>query len=367
MDGGDITTRKPHPVNTDLRTIALLIVALVCSCLSAALADHRPAADKLARLGSQLFMDKRLSADGTVSCTTCHDPYRAFSDGLPVAQGLGGQRGTRNTPSLWNSEALPALFWDGRRTTLEEQALDPLFNAKEHGLRDEAALLLLLRTDKTYVRAFKELFGGCTDCLQPNQVGLALAAFIRTLRSDNSAFDQHWTSQNPRSFSPAANRGLELFVGRAGCSECHVVTAKDRSFTDHQFHSLGIGIDAILPRLAEIAQRAMNLNDRELDQLVTQDPDFASLGRFVVTRDPRDIGKFRTPSLRNVALTAPYMHDGSVATLREAIESEIYYRSLEKGRPLILTPREQSDVEAFLESLTSGNARAYPAGLEASN
>jgi cytochrome c peroxidase len=252
---------------------------------------------------------------------------------------------------------LPSQFWDGRRATLEEQALDPLLNPREHGIVDQAALLSIVRTDDRYRAEFQSAFDIGAEEISAGHIATALAAFEHTLISDSAAFDRYYYQDRKDALSAAAVRGLNLFRGRARCVTCHAMDGPRSQFTDHQFHSLGISLDAVSPRLAEVTQRVAGADASTLDRLTSEDPDVAALGRFVVTKEPRDIGKFRTPSLRNVALTSPYMHDGSVATLEAALDSEIYYRSLEANRPLILTPAEKSDLIAFMNALTSSNAR----------
>lgn len=317
-----------------------------------------------ATLGKLLFADKRLSADGKVSCATCHVPAKALSDGLPVAVGVHGQRGHRNTPSLWNVASLPSQFWDGRRTTLEKQALDPLLNPREHGMQREDAIVSIIRSDAQYRAAFASAFGLSPNEINPKHIAIALATFERTLISNDSPFDRFLYKAESAAMSEAAIRGLDLFRGRAECATCHSVGEREASLTDHQFHSLGVSFETIAPRLADITQRVSAVDGRDLDQLIAADANVAALGRFAVTKDPRDIGKFRTPSLRNVALTAPYMHDGSVPTLEAAIDSEVYYRGLERGRPLILTPREKADLVAFLNALTGSGASSTHRGDE---
>lgn len=363
MDRTRIKLRKFNRVNR--RHAARLLILFVVAwapllSIAGSSETSRVRDDAIVALGRQLFGDTRLSSTRAVSCATCHVPAKAFSDGVALAIGVNGERGTRNTPSLWNAVTLPSLFWDGRRKTLEEEALDPLLNPKEHGLADEKSLLAVLRADLAYRSAFRSAFGVSSDDIRPSQVSQALAAFQRTLISNDSALDVHFAAPQRSTLSAAANRGLALFQGRAGCADCHTVADHDRSFTDHRFHGLGISLGNLLPRLAELTQRVVGADARKLDRLITQDSDIAALGRFVLTKDPRDIGKFRTPSLRNVALTAPYMHDGSVATLEDAIDYEIYYRTLERNQPLILTPLEKADLLELLLSLTSSGATAYP-------
>lgn len=306
-------------------------------------------------LGKKLFFDPRLSGDGRVNCASCHQPERAFSDGLAVAKGIGQRLGTRNTPSLLNVAFNQSQFWDGRRPDLESQAIDPLFNPREHGLRDPQALLAILRREPDYAEAFRSAFPASPGSIAIEQVGQAIAAFERTLLAGNSPFDRYFFKGEKAALSPAAARGLALFRQDAQCAACHSIGATHALFADDKFHSLGMGLRRLGPDLARITLRLVNARARgaSVDQTVLTDEEIAALGRFAVTLDPADIGKFRTPSLRNVAQTAPYMHDGSVATLEEAVDLELYYRSTQADRLLILTPLEKADLVEFLKSLTS--------------
>lgn len=304
-------------------------------------------------LGKLLFNDKRLSGDGTISCASCHQPQKAFSDGLSLAKGIGGRAGTRKTPSLLNAAYLSSQFWDGRRASLEEQAKDPFVNPREHGLADLTQVLRIIRADSRYVGDFRRVFDIRADHITLDHVAQAIAAFVRTLLAGDSPFDRYQYEGKKDALTEPARRGLALFLGRAQCATCHVVGNNSALFTDNGFHSLGVGLPKIESRLAIIALRAAQNHSNSVDQAVLGDKDISELGRFMVTFNPADIGRFKTPSLRNVALTAPYMHDGSVPTLQEAVEREIYYRSAEAGRPLILTPLERSDLVEFLKSLTS--------------
>lgn len=303
-------------------------------------------------LGKTLFQDKRLSADGTVSCATCHQPEKAFADGLPLARGLGQGLGTRNTPSLINAAFLTTQFWDGRRDTLEAQVQDPLLNPAEHGLRNAEQLVDIVRRDQKYRSQFRQAFGPDNSITMDN-VARAIAAFERTLIAGDSPFDRHEYGHDPTALSEAAVRGLALFRGRAKCETCHQIGPTRAMLTDNRFHSLGIGFKKIEPRLAKITVTLASAEGQSIDRTILSQADIAELGRFVVTRDPADIGRFKTPSLRNVALTAPYMHDGSVATLEEAVELEVYYRGIAANRPLVLTPQEKADLVEFLKALTS--------------
>lgn len=304
-------------------------------------------------LGSKLFFDKRLSGDGKVSCASCHVPERAFADDRPLAQGISGKIGTRNAPSLRNAAFVDAQFWDGRRVSLEAQMGDPFVNDLEHGLRTHDQLLNLIRIDAEYRKDFRRVFNVDRDQIALDHVSQALASYVRSLPSGNSAFDQFQYGGKTDALPHDARRGFELFRGRARCASCHTIGEHSASFTDGRFHSLGVGLAPIGTSLAQLAIRVTAASKSQLDQLVVRDREIAALGRFVVSNDPNDIGRFKTPSLRNVALTAPYMHDGSVPTLEEVVDQEAYYRGLEAGRPLILTPAEKVDLVAFLRALTS--------------
>ncbi|HEX6899934.1 MAG TPA: cytochrome c peroxidase [Thermoanaerobaculia bacterium] len=314
--------------------------------------DNPQTPEKVA-LGRALFEDKRLSADGQVSCATCHQAERAFTDGRSVAQGVRKQDGTRNAPTLLNSAYLTSMFWDGRRVTLEEQAGDPLVNPVEHGLADHGEVLARVRTDAAHAAGFRKTFGVAPEAIRMEHVAKALAAFQRTLVAGDSPFDRYRYGGDPTALSDAQVRGLGLFEGRARCAACHTIGEESALLTDNAFHTLGIGRTNAQPGLADRATRLALLSASERDRSIISDPEVAALGRFAVTLKPLDIGRFRTPTLRNVALTGPYMHDGSVPTLGEAVERELYYRGLESGRPLILTPLEKADLVAFLEALTS--------------
>jgi cytochrome c peroxidase len=245
------------------------------------------------------------------------------------------------------------LFWDGRRKNLEEQAQDPLMNVVEHGLKSQDALLEQIRGQREYQIAFEQAFGVRANAISMEHVVKAIAAFERTLVAGNSSFDRYYYAGDKAALSPDAIRGLALFLGRAGCAKCHSVGTDSALFTDQAFHSLSVGFKRIEPRLAEIAKVAFAGERLDEGQGAVSAADIAELGRFAVTRKPEDIGKFKTPSLRNVAVTAPYMHDGSVPTLEAAVDLELYYRGIESGRPLILTPLEKGDLVSFLKALTS--------------
>jgi len=314
--------------------------------------------DGLVSLGAKLFYDNRLSADGLHSCSSCHQPDKYFADGLDVSRGVGNKLGTRNAPSLLNVSYNPTQFWDGREDTLEHQALRPLINPREMGQPDHEAVLAVIRRDKDYLADFKRVFNmrSATD-ITIDRVVSALATYQKTLIAGDSPFDRYLYGGEAHAISEGALRGYKLFVGAAACVKCHTIDRGNALFTDNEFHALSVGLNQIAPRLAELTVKlsAEKLRGIPVDDIVLTDDDFAELGRFVVTLQPQDIGTFRTPTLRNVAMTAPYMHDGSVKTLAEAVDLEVFYRSNEQGHPLLLTPPERQDLIMFLESLTSSS------------
>ena len=281
-----------------------------------------PLTEEKVRLGKRLFFDKRLSLDESLSCATCHDSEKGFSNGLAVSEGVSGKTGSRNVPSIVNRLYGSTQFWDGRAETLESQALGPLFNPDEMAM-NEKLLLERLNTDTVYLKLFYQAFGSSEPTVE--RISKALACFERTLLTGETAFDRYEWEGIATALSASAKRGLSLFRGKGRCSTCHIGT----NFTDEQFHNLGAGEGA-----------------------GQMDP-----GRAAVTGDAADLGKFKTPSLRNIEYTAPYMHDGSLASLEDVIE---FYNQggrpnpyLDKEmKPLKLSESEKSDLLAFLKSLT---------------
>ncbi len=292
------------------------------------LADNRPTADKVA-LGRSLFFDPALSADGSVSCATCHRPEHGFAEPKAIAQGIQGRTGRRNTPTVLNTAYINRLLWDGRSATLEEQALGPIRNHAEMGVTDESALIARLTPE--YDKRFRKVMGTAVTL---ESVAMAIASYERTLLSGDSDFDRYESGKKD-AISESAQRGRSLFFGRAGCGDCHIPPL----FTDMEFHNLGV------------AWRGDEHSDR---------------GRFEVTRDKKDLGAFKTPSLRDVSRTPPYMHDGSIATLREVVDFYIQggkaNPSLDhRVKPLELSSAEVDELIAFLKTLDGRSYESQPA------
>ncbi len=300
------------------------------------------------RLGAQLFADPKLSVNGKISCASCHQADKAFSDGLAVALGIEGRKGLRNAPSLLNVGHHHAFFWDGRAPTLERQVLEPLTNPDEHGFARIEDLLNKLRAEPTYRDAFTRAYAQAgAPAIRADTVAAALAAHVRSLVSPESAIDRFVLKGDKNALSADAQAGLALFRGRAQCSACHAL-ADDAGtgrvqLSDQQFHAHGNHVypmqNAVRGRLAAGQTRA--------DMAKANPAEASALGRFMVTGVVEDAGGFKTPSLRNVARTAPYFHDGSAATLEAALNREL----LGKTGEVLLSATERQQLLAFMRAL----------------
>jgi len=302
-------------------------------------------------LGRKLYFDKRLSADDTVACSTCHDPAFAFADNDKVAVGIRKQKGARNSPTVLNAVFNELQFWDGRAPSLEEQAKQPLTNPVEMGMPSHDALVTKLKAVPEYTEAFKEVFGGEITIERTVQ---AIAAYERTLVAGDAPFDR-FVAGDSAALSDSAKRGWNLFQNKGRCISCHAFNSSFPFFTDNKFHNIGVAMNA--KSFEGLARKAATLTGGNLSTL-SHDEAYAELGRFLVTRQPKDIGAFKTPGLRNVALTPPYMHDGSQATLQDVVE---FYNKGGESNPnldggivkLNLTEQEKDDLVEFMKALTS--------------
>lgn len=313
---------------------------------------HAMSADEgLVDLGRALFFDPRLSRDGTVSCASCHEESRGFAEDRARSLGVAGQTGSRNAPSLLAVNAYTSLNWDGRTRTLESQVLQPFVTPVEHGLASLVVLTDILGHDDDTAHRFITVFGADAPAVTPEHVAVALAAYVRSLGMGRTRLERFLFGGETDVLSESAQRGLALFTGAAGCAQCHRIEADAAPLTDNRFHSVGIGLSGSLERLPQTIAALERVPADQIGPHLLADQAMASLGRYVVTRMPQDIGRFRTPSLRAVARTAPYFHDGSVATLGEAMAIEIYYRG-SADRAVALSIEEQRDLLAFLESLS---------------
>lgn len=316
----------------------------------------RPAA---VDLGRTLFFDRRLSANGTLSCAMCHVPEQAFTQNeLRTPVGLEGRSVRRNAPALYNVAYRPLLFHDGRESALEAQIWAPLLADNEMGNADRAAVLERIAGLNDYPRRFAAAY---PDGLGAATLGDALASYQRGLLSADSPFDRWFFGGRRDALEPPAQRGFAVFRD-AGCGSCHRIGERHALFTDHGFHNTGIGHRA---RQAPRQPARLQLAPGVFTELTVaiEVPVPADAGRFEVTGDEADRDRFRTPGLRNVALTGPYMHDGSLPTLAAVID---YYdaggagdpRQDPRVRPLGLSAPDRAALAAFLESLTGSDVAA---------
>jgi cytochrome c peroxidase len=297
-----------------------------------------PSSSKI-HLGKQLYFDVRLSSDNTIACATCHDPARGWSDAGPTSKGIRGQMGGRRAPPVSNAAYSALQFWDGRAPSLEEQAKGPIQNPIEMGNTHEV-MIRTLNIIPGYAEAFMRVYGEGPMTVQ--QVADAIAAFERTVVTTDSRFDRYVRGA-PDALTPLEKQGLEIFNGKGHCTACHW----GPYFSDGRFHNIGV---------------------TEKD---VKNPD---QGRYVVTKDPRDMGAFKTPTVRDAALRPPYLHNGSEPTLESLIE--FYNRGGDNRRnldplivPLGLSQREKNALAAFIRALDSLNPEVAavqpipPAGL----
>jgi len=340
-------------------------------------ADNPQTPEKVA-LGKKLFDDKRFSSTGQVSCATCHDEKKAFTDSpLRTSEGIkkAGKplTGTRNAPTVVNAAYFDVQFWDGRSPSLEDQSQHPFINPVEMGLKDHQPILKIVRSDPEYVKAFQQVFGKKGPQVTMKEVQQAIGAFERTQVSGNSPFDRYFYGGDSKALTEAQKRGFDLYVNKGRCVSCHAIEQTQALFTDNRFHNVGVGINDIqkdVPALAgEFLQAKATL--AEVDVKVLGDKRTSELGRFAISRDFEGLGAFKTPTLRNVAVTGPYMHDGSVKTLKDVVvhynlggvtkEGDPVNDFLSGGiRPLNLTEQEIDDLVSFMEALTSPEYASLP-------
>jgi cytochrome c peroxidase len=272
-------------------------------------------------LGRYLYFDRRLSADESVSCASCHDPKFAFTDGAATSTGIRSQKGNRSAPTILNRAYSLGQFWDGRAATLEDQAKGPMANPIEMGNTHDA-IVTRLKTVAGYRPMFAKAFG--SDEVNIDRVAMAIACFERTVLSGNAPYDRYKRGDK-KAMTAAQVRGMSVFFDKAKCDRCH----EGPNFTLNMYANIGVGADK-------------------------PDPD---VGRFAVTKNPRDWGAFKTPTLREIEHTGPYMHDGSLKTLEEVVElydkGGVPNKNLdEQIKPLHLTAAEKSDLVAFLKALS---------------
>lgn len=309
-------------------------------------------------LGKKLYFDTRLSKDGTLACATCHDVSRSFTDRRPVSEGIADQLGQRNAPTTMNALFFQSQFLDGRSATLEDQAKLPILNPIEMGQPDEASTIAGIKDDADYEKMFREAYGRGVNY---EDLARAIATFERTLIFLDAPFDD-FVAGDTSAISAKAAEGWILFNGKARCVSCHMLNQAAPIGTDDRFHN--IGVSARKQNFEDLAGKALKAlhgkTGKEAQEAIDRlaiETNLSELGRFLVTKNRSDIGAFKTSQLRNIGVTGPYMHDGSMQTLTDVID---HYNKggeanpfLDGGiEPLALEESEIEAVVAFLETLT---------------
>jgi cytochrome c peroxidase len=328
--------------------------------------EDNPLTREKIQLGRKLFFDRRLSLNGTQSCAMCHIPEQGFTNNeLATAVGLEGRDVGRNSPTLYNVGYKTRLFHDARESTLEQQAWQPMVNPVEMANPSIGWVIAKLRGLKDYDGLFEAAFGDRGPSM--STVAEALASYQRTLLAGNSAFDRWYYGGEKDALSASAQRGFALFTDRGQCNSCHLIGEDHALFTDDAVHNTGTGyaramIDKPGPRQVILAPGVFGEVSPENLAVVSTSDGGNDLGRYEVTGHVDDRWHYKTPTLRNVALTAPYMHDGSMLTLEDVVA--FYNRGGVPNplqdpriRPLELSAQDEADLVAFLESLT-GDYRA---------
>jgi cytochrome c peroxidase len=321
-------------------------------------ADNPQTAGKIA-LGEKLFFDGRLSANGTVACSSCHNPQLAFTDGRPVSVGIGNRLGQRNAPTILNAMYNATQFWDGRAGTLEQQAVLPITNPVEMGQPNLDSAVARIAAISEYRQAFQSVFG---RPINGSDLARAIASYERSQVAFDSPFD-HFMAGDSGAIDGSARRGWKLFNSQARCNKCHALTdttSRPTTFTDNDFHNIGIGI--VRHRVVELARQAQELvangDTAAIDRAAIISP-MSAIGRYLVTRKPADIASFKSPDLRNVLVTGPYFHDGSANTLWDVMDHYNKGDGVENPyldpdiQPLALTEQDIADLVALMASLTN--------------
>lgn len=318
-------------------------------------------------LGRRLFFDRRLSLNNTMSCANCHVPEMGFTNNeLKTAVGFEGRSGRRNAPTLLNVAFREHLFHDGRETSLENQVWSPLLARNEMANTSIGQVLDKIKRLDDYAEAFQKVFRNGPTM---ETVGMALAQYQRTLIAANSRFDRWHYGKDAGALNSEEKAGFEVFVGRGRCSACHLVGGETALFTDNGWHNTGVGfresmgLDEKKTERVQLAPGQFVDVERHLIDRVSVQRTRNDLGLYETTQDPADRWKYITPSLRNIALTAPYMHNGSLSTLEEVVA--FYDRGGEPNEvldplitPLGLSAKDKRALVAFLKTLTGDSIAA---------
>jgi cytochrome c peroxidase len=347
-----------------------VLAAVAAAAAGLAAADAPPAAQREApgalaaeiALGRRLFMDRRLSANGTMSCGMCHVPEQGFAaNELATAVGMEGRSLRRNAPTVLDAGQQRLLFHDGRSDSLEAQVWGPLLHADEMANPDRQAVVARVRALPGYEAAFAAAYPG--EGVTARSIAAALAAYERSLDSGPSRVDRYLFAADAGALTLEERHGLALFRGKAGCASCHTIGAREAPLTDHAFHNTGVGFARVQARGARLRVPLAPGVETELEPATLPgifSPEADDLGRFEVTGADTDRFAYKTPSLRNVALTAPYMHDGSLPTLEAVVRFYDNGGVDNPGKdprlvPLGLRPEEKHALVAFLRALTGAN------------
>lgn len=326
-----------------------------------------PPTDKKIALGRKLFMDRRLSHNNTISCAMCHVPEQGFtSNELATAVGIEGRSHRRNSPTIFNVGYYQFLFHDGREVTLEDQVIGPMLAFNEMGNPSIGHVIEKIRNFDDYEGMFEEAFGGSVSL---EKVTKAIAAYERSFTSGNSRFDQWRYRGDKQALTKQEVHGFEVFNGKGGCVACHTINDQVALFTDQRFHNTGIGWarnNRVMKQEYESDTFPVELAPGVVVQVKHDHLETSSekpqndVGRFEITEDPEDSWKYKTPSLRNLVVSAPYMHDGSLTTLEAVVA--FYNKGGEENpkkdpllKPLNLSKQEQNALVAFLKTLTGDN------------
>ena len=325
---------------------------------------NNPLTKEKVNLGRKLFYDRRLSLNNTFSCAMCHVPEQGFTNNeMATAVGIEGRTVRRNSPTLYNIAYARSLFHDSRETTLEQQIWGPLLAHNEMANPSVGYVIEKINNSSDYKGLFNKAFGK-----EPGMetIGKAIASYERTLNSANSAFDRWYYGKDQHALDAKAQRGFQLFVGKANCASCHTISSNHALFTDNSTHNTGIGYAEAMGKTSN-TQRVQVAPGVYFDVAASAISAVAEtkpndLGRYEVTQKPEDRWKYKTPSLRNIRLTAPYMHNGVFGTLQQVVEfynqGGMDNENLDPLiKPLNLTAEEITDLTAFLESLTGDNVQ----------
>ncbi|MFK8068947.1 MAG: cytochrome c peroxidase [Gammaproteobacteria bacterium] len=325
--------------------------------------EDNPITDDKIELGKKLFFDRRLSLNETISCAMCHIPEQGFSSNeVETSLGFEGRSVRRNAPTIFNSAYLTKLFHDARETTLEHQVWQPLTARNEMAMPSIGKVIEKIRKLPDYEGKFEQAFDGKQADIVT--VGQAIATYERVLVSGNSAFDKWYYNKQADAISDQAKRGFELFVGKAACVTCHLINEDFALFMDNQLHSTGLGWNVAMRKEPEkekmLIAPGIYLDVKKSSKDAVGHAVQGDLGYYEVTQNPADRWRYRTPTLRNIALTAPYMHDGSMGSLEEVVEfySKGGFENVTQS-PLIkqldLSKKESEELVEFLKTLTGDN------------